>query len=285
MGPIATDDSPKTSDSGQQAIVAAFEVARDRGRPDWYEMSIAVLKNRILDVTNRQFRESEYGVETFGEFLALYPEIVEVDGSRRPPRARLSGVNVSDLAEQHETLAARGGHWTIRPDLWRAVVDYASGTRYEWIDGRAVPVEGEAAVERSDRSLPTIRPEEVQRWREQYVQLLPSPVRDAFESQLVRWRDVTHATGGLPMQLRGRWTSYFKVQVLARLEEWFRDANTNAPDDLVDRTSARPQPRSTSSVDELRRLVSRYVDEMTEDELVGLHIPLSVLSRVHRSDG
>ena len=51
MQPMSADGAASPAATGQQAIVAAFEAARARQKADWFEMSVAVLKNRILDIT------------------------------------------------------------------------------------------------------------------------------------------------------------------------------------------------------------------------------------------
>ena len=42
-------------------------------------MDVGVLKNRILDITNRSFLESDYGVTTFMEFVENHDNIMELD--------------------------------------------------------------------------------------------------------------------------------------------------------------------------------------------------------------
>ena len=284
---MSADGAASPAATGEQTIVAAFEAARVRQKPDWFEMSVAVLKNRILDITNRQFREADYGVDSFGEFLNLYPELVEIDATRRPPLARLRGIISSERSTQPDSAQTHSsGRWTIRPDLWKAVVDYRSGARYVWNVGHAEVVEPADSMDGDPTALlPTLRSDDLQGWRADFVQSLPDPVRLAFASELARWRDVSHSTGALPTHLRGRWTGYFRNLVLARLENWFTDNGVARPADLIERAGSNRQPEARSSLEQLRRLVSRYVDHMTEEELLGLQMPISVLHRIDRSDG
>ena len=283
MQPMSADGLVPAA-TGEQAIVAAFEAARDRQKVDWFEMSVAVLKNRILDMTNRQFREADYGVDSFRDFLNLYPELVEIDLTRRTPFARLRGMSSAERSPQRDSSQMRSAvRWTIRPDLWKAVVDFRSGSKYAWRAGRAEVVESATGV--LEPMLPTLQPDELQSWRADFVQSLPDPVRVAFESELARWRDVSHSTGALPAHLGGRWTGYFKNLVLDRLEKWFADNSIPQPGDLVERPDSSRPSDGSSALEQLRRLVSRYVDLMTEEELLGLQIPVSVLRRVDRADG
>ena len=50
-------------------------------------MSVAVLKNRLLDLTDREFRESDYGAATFLEFVRLESAILDIDVNYTPPKA------------------------------------------------------------------------------------------------------------------------------------------------------------------------------------------------------
>ncbi len=50
-------------------------------------MTLAVLKNRVLDHTDRSFDEARWGAGSFREFVGMFPEVVSVDSSTRPPTA------------------------------------------------------------------------------------------------------------------------------------------------------------------------------------------------------
>jgi hypothetical protein len=264
---------------GRATIVSAFEAARARGKEDWYEMSVAVLKNRMLDVTNREFDESEFDAESFSEFLRLFPELIDVDTAQRPPRVRLKGVEASSGGtHRSKNSNPRTGRWTIRADLWNAIVDYESQSAYYWENGQAHAVA--AASDAEGPILPTITPAVSALWRDEFVGGLPSPVQSAFEADLTRWRDVSHATGALPPQLRGQWTTHLKSCILDRLNQWFGEQGLDAPTDLVAHGPSTDRPPLESSVEELRDLVMRYIQTMSKRELLSLSIPLSAIVRV-----
>lgn len=42
-------------------VILAFRTARDRGRPNWVRMNLAVLKNRLLQLSHLAFKESFHG--------------------------------------------------------------------------------------------------------------------------------------------------------------------------------------------------------------------------------
>ncbi len=77
----------------RELIRAAFAKAQESGRPDWQRMTVAVLKNRILDLTEGTFRESDYdyGASTFQEFARNHGDILAFDDTRTPPVAILKG--------------------------------------------------------------------------------------------------------------------------------------------------------------------------------------------------
>ena len=89
-------------------------------------MTVAVLKNRLLDLTDRTFKESDYGSGTFWEFVKGNKDILILDETTTPPVAILKGVSPDD----HASAQSR-----IRPDLWRAVLDFSSGDMYFWDPG------------------------------------------------------------------------------------------------------------------------------------------------------
>ena len=124
-----------TQDS-RALIRDAFEKAKASGRPDWHRMSVAVLKNRILDLTQGLFKESDHGATTFQDFVRQHGDILELDRNTKPPVAILKGVSPEPESTPQRT-AVR-----IRADLWRAVLDFSSHRRYVW--------DGEEHVARPD---------------------------------------------------------------------------------------------------------------------------------------
>src|SRR5271157_2021777 len=110
-------------------IERAFGLARQSGKPDWWAMTIPVLKNRLLLLTNKTFKEADFGATSFRDFLNKIPDTVRVDDNS-PPGFVILRSAAPERHERSSQSAFRGER--IRPDLWRAVLDYSSGRKYVW---------------------------------------------------------------------------------------------------------------------------------------------------------
>lgn len=113
-------------DDSRTLIKKAFDKARESGRPDWHRMSVAVLKNRLLDLTDRTFREADYGVSSFREFVTQHDDFLELDESTTPPVAALKN---AVFERQPDPGSERS---RIRSDLWWAVLNFSSQQKYFW---------------------------------------------------------------------------------------------------------------------------------------------------------
>jgi hypothetical protein len=130
-----------------QLVEQAFEHARRSGKPDRWVMAIPVLKNRMLQLTGRKFREADYGAKSFREFLRNFAEIQETP---LPGQVTLRSAATAE-SPSNETKSSQPD---IRPDLWEAVLDFSSGSRYIWD-----VAQGRTRVAREDEQtllLPTI---------------------------------------------------------------------------------------------------------------------------------
>ena len=114
----------------QQLIVRAYKEARHSGKPDWRRMTTAVLKNRLLDLTGRDFDETDYGASSFMGFVSRYPDMLQVDDSVFPPIVELYGMEADRLPSAGDEYTPTAYH--IRSDLWQAALDYSSGMQYVW---------------------------------------------------------------------------------------------------------------------------------------------------------
>src|SRR5712692_8296654 len=96
-------------------IERAFGLARKSGKPEWWVMTIPVLKNRLLLLTKNTFKEADFGATSFRDFLSKIPDIVRVDETPLPGFAILK----SAAPEHWQPPSAnkfRGER--IRADLW-----------------------------------------------------------------------------------------------------------------------------------------------------------------------
>lgn len=254
-------------------IEAAFEGARAAGKEPWNVMTVAVLKNRLLDLTDRQFSEKAYGASSISNLARRLPEILELDESVKPPRVTLRAR--IDQGSQ-ESYVGR----LVRRDLWNAVVDYARGEPYVWSGAVAVRRDAE---EVSDAApvLPTLTREEAAAWRAEFVEGLLGGADPAARNALERWRDDHLGTRALPASLQGHWNEEFKRRVVTRLRDWFMAQGIPEPIDLL-LPSRKSTPQAKSRVEELRALVIRCVQNMTAEELSELRLPPEALLRGKR---
>ena len=128
-------------------------------------MTTAVLKNRLLDLTGGTFDEAAYGADTFMDFVLSNEETLVVDRSTAPPLVELRNAAPSPQPSDgavHVTAAYR-----IRPDLWKAALDYSSGTRYVWDVARRIAVP--SAGSDGELIISTVTEDIQRRWRQQFI--------------------------------------------------------------------------------------------------------------------
>lgn len=265
-----------SSARGAELIRAAFARARESGKPEWRVMTTAVLKNRLLDLTDGAFHEGDWGATTVADFVGQFAGIVDLDRSTRPPTVRLKETQAVAVGESSPLLPL-GPRRSIRPDLWRAVLDFTGDERYVWDGEAAIPVAGEeVAGDDSRPALPTLTREEFEAWRAAFVashDRVPPPARAALEA----WRDEGLGTSSLPARFRNLWTAEIKRQVLERLVVWFREQHLELPEDVVATREA--QGRHDNGVANLREFVIRCVQAMTQEELETLALPAGAMAR------
>lgn len=264
---------------GARLIRRAFELARLSGKAEPQEMSSAVLKNRILDLTGRAFEEAEFGVSSFRAWLGLFKDVIAVDDSRRPPWVRLLDPGESATDSEDDRSPARADlalpeRWRIRSDLWRAVTDIDAVGHWFW-DGefaQSATAVGHAEA-RELKPLPTVSSDELRAWRAAFASSTPSP---ASKVSLERWVAAMLPDAALPYHVRGQWIAALKRNVLVRLRDWFATRELTPPVDLVEETTSRTREEP---VEQLRSLVIRCVQEMTRSELEALALPPAVVLR------
>jgi hypothetical protein len=252
------------SQSPHQLIEQAFDQARRSGKPDWWLMAIPVLKNRMLQITGRKFREADYGATSFRGFLRNASDLIEVQEAPIPGQVTLRSAAATELPSKESKPQ------DIRPDLWEAVLDFSSGTRYVWD-------REEARARRADEGeqgllLPTITAAEFDGWRRDFANQYGSGDEPTVK-QLEHWRDLRLPTLALPPACRGPWNKYLKNQVKQHLAKWFEDNHLGEVPDL-------PIRRRQAQDDELqvlRDFVVRCVQHMSKAELEDLRLaPASV---------
>ena len=290
-------------DEFRALVRAAFEQAQNSGKPNWERMTSAVLKNRLLDITERQFSEARYGTSSFISLVRRVPDLLDIVEDNPPftlrikePIASLSDADVGESSEEGVVLAGTpkhpsppGGDWKrirIRDDLWRGIIDYDSGDTYvlDPETGHVRPIES------SDAELPvapTATQEVISSWREEFTESLPLSIRSKFADELRTWMDHGGRQTDLPRSVRGRWVAFLKRKVSNRLEKWFDALGKPLPSDtlLVSETGGLPPSEAIDEVvrtRQLRDLIIRAVQTMSYDELAQISVPAFVLLRVSR---
>jgi len=268
----------ESHDRGVELIRAAFERARQSGNSEWRSMTAAVLKNRLLDLTERTFDESSWGAETFTGFLAQFGDVVALDLGSHPPEVSLLGEDATSPSSVRRPLPELGPRRRIRADLWDSVLDY-SGVRYAWDGQRAAPVNEGFAVSSTDL-LPSLTREEFKQWRTEFVQR-QCEGNPALGPRLNDWLEREQPLAALPAPLRISWVVELKRRVLKRLDSWFEGRGEPLPPGaIVGDESSSPGPEADESA--LRERVLDAVRTMSRDELEALQLPATILLRGNR---
>lgn len=253
-------------------LASAFDAARASGKRDWRRMTVAVLKNRVLQATERGFTEEQFGASSFVELVSQHPDLLRLDRTTKPPTVEWMGAQPSaslDATEAADLAAER-----VRADLWRSVLDYSSGREYEWdaAGGQARPVDKADPA----RRIPTVDKDVLAGWRAEFSARHRDAVDERDAKRLDAWATAGLGTQHLPRSLQGGWNAFLKTRVVARLHEWFQQGSFVEPNVLV---AIEPTP-ATAKASDMRSFVHRCVDVMTADELRALMLPASVLLRV-----
>jgi hypothetical protein len=292
--------SAKSLDDLRSLVTQAYEKALETGRSDWEEMTAAVLKNRLLDITRRDFSEAQYGSSTFLELIRRIPDTVEIKGDSPPysVRIRSSGLEsirsrqdtASESSRSSETSAPIPNHrarrYRVRHDLWCAIIDYQSGKEYVFD-----PTTGSARPRNpDDRALPTLptaSPAELTAWRGEFAEEISAKIDYSSQRQVREWAVSTGRLKDLPESLRGEWALYLKEAVVARLEQWFRERAQNPPANMLVEAQSTRTSKSGSDYEErkrqLREVIIRAVRMMTFEELSGISLPASIVVRLTSS--
>lgn len=268
-------DQPDQHPSPQALVLDAFRIAARQGRPEWHRMAGAVLKNRLLDLTERSFDEAAYGADRFVDLVEQLDDLLTVDHSAKPFVIELQEPYRSEI-EQADAVSASSSGKTIRSDLWHAVVDYSHGQRWvlDRVTGKAIRVrEGDDSGGGVD--LPTLDRATLQTWRIDFIEECSATVSDAEALQLKAWVGEGLGTAALPKRLRGPWTIRMRDRVHERLLEFFRSQELDPPKDLL------VLPRQRKPANELRSFIVRCISLMNDRELKELQIPAEVAMRAH----
>ena len=225
---------------GKEAALAlieqAFEQAQQRKGPSGRKMPLFVLNNRLLQITKRRFKPTDYGghdlrdlLEKLAPYVVLTEEhrhtVVELRFSAKVSAAKTIRSRTETVEPQNE-LPRIMESGRIRRDLWMAVVDYASGRRYVWDEtlGLARPAEPDDPR----TPFPTVDPTELDLWRHDFLEATKGSLDPIERSLAERWSSERLSTGSLPGTLQQKWNTEMTRRVRQRLHVFFgaRTANT-----------------------------------------------------------
>lgn len=287
---LGSSSSRKEPESLRPTILEAFATAKER-KSDWRTMRLPVLKNRLLELTRGEFDEKDYGWPNLRFLSEAFPDLLEFSpidihgavslvGEQDLPTPHVPETHSAAALADRATLdnEASGGtapiahvDGKIRPDLWDAVVDYASGDTYVWDTSKCLALKT-AATDTRPR-FPTISSDDVHRWRtaaaSEWSQRNPdsAEIADAW---------VEDPRTPVPSSLRTAWNGFQKSSVLKILDGFFDNHQLERPANVV----ASKDRRSGSGHVDAKHVAMRAIEIMTDDELDSLQLPVRVVLRV-----
>jgi hypothetical protein len=279
MGQSSGDDLHL--DELRQLILSAFEEARDSGKSDWESMRSAVLKNRLLQLTNREFSETRYGGGSMVAVALRVPGLLEL-ATTQPAVLRLadpSAISAERTRSAETRLSTDHPRWNdvrIRQDLWRAVVTPRVESSYVW-DATLGQAREATVLDAPEPFLPTIDANELEDLRQSFRE---ERVDDPdVKERLATW--VVDPTQRIPKRIQIEWRNYLKSIAATRIQQWFQLHDVPAPVDLIQYASAGDLPTTTDVVRTrtLKAALQRALQLMSEEELKQVLLPATVLMR------
>lgn len=278
----------------QELVLAAFERARASGKRDWQAMNVAVLKNRLLQITNGEFSHERYHATTMRQLVGrLPPELVEL---RPGPPATVHLLDENAVApapvqpplQQAPTLPPTGEMpWRrirIRDDLWNAMLDYRGGEIYV-LDPQSGLARPKEVTDSNLPEFPTVTESTVQQWRHEFAENLALPAKAEKQSQLRAWAEGDGRMDDLPREFRGKWAESIKEHITSTLTAWFAANSIPVPADMHVAAESRGATNSVAieQVVETRRLRNTLVHAlslMSFEEMAALPIPAGVVAKM-----
>lgn len=234
----------KTRDQAFELVKAAFLQAQQKQGESANTMTLAVLKNRLLQITDRRFDVRQYGAKDMKAFVGLLaPNVMFRDASPHGvvELSRRSKIEVVGSSSSQSAFARAPGNEKsvprtlppqysprIREDLWMAIMDYASGHEYVWdeLSGRArVAKKGD-----EQQRMPTLTPVELGEWRLTFLEEHSAELSEGDLASAQRWQEQGLGTTYLPSSLQQPWNRELNARVRQRLHIFFsktRQAETS----------------------------------------------------------
>lgn len=237
-------------------------------------MTVAVLKNRLLTLTNGEFDETQYGAQTMREFINLALDVVTIDNAKTPPLVTLRGEATGQDAEPSPAKTQ------VRADLWHAIMDYSRRVTFVW-DPESRRAR-EALPGENLLAFPTISENDLRGWRKSFVDQQALLALDAgAREKLQAWQERILPSSVLPRPLAAAWHLELKERVVTLLRSWFAEQAIEEPPDLL-QPFVLPGSESKSAkpdIEALRQIVIECIEVMSERELSELRVSPAVLLR------
>ncbi len=284
----------KNRDRALELVRVAFLQARHKRGLNATTMTLGVLKNRLLQITDRRFDPNDFDAKDMKSFVKmLAPDVTFNDVPphgdvelivRKPQDINPSSSQRRQIEQTSKTHAAtfpqEGGR--IRNDLWLSVMDFASGQIYVWDEksGSSRPARSGEQLPR----MPTLTPIELSEWRLTFLNDHRSELVGADLANVQRWQEQALPTNYLPRSLQHPWNRELAIRVRQRLHDFFSrlksgvvtasEAETNHQDpeperdDLVDQVEAARDRGDSFSVGELLLLRLGEAEESEFESLL-----------------
>lgn len=267
------DERPSPlQDRPPELVLAAFRQARHRGKPDWWRMTTPVLKNRMLQLDPERLDEL-IGERSFRAWVEAQSSLSTTPvGSQAMvelPEPVKEYLEAEDTSGPEADASVNWRKLRVRPDLWRAMIDYDSGARYVW--DAATQTATLASADDLRPRLPTFTPEDLRGLRTSFAAEVP-------EADLADWVSGSGSTDDLPKRLRGPWNEVLKKEVVGRLRHWFAGQRSAPIPEITQQATV--EARDVSEAASARACLHRLADVMTPTELGMVSIPLSAVARI-----
>ncbi|WP_127997657.1 ATP-binding protein [Piscinibacter defluvii] len=283
----------KTKAQALELVRAAFVQAQQKYGPQTNTMTLAVLNNRLLQITDRRFQPRDFGANDLKAFIALLapdfrltgaPPKVSVElvapAGRVPAKAPVYNIVPEGKAQLAELASAQPSAGRIRQDLWMSIVDYASGQTYVWDASLGHARAAEPGD--SEFRMPTLTPVELAEWRLTFLDAHKQSLEGVALVNAQRWQELGLSTSYLPVDLQQPWNRELTLRVRLRLQDFFaRIKQTAAPTEEAP-SAGTGEPVKETVEDELAaardrgdafsvgELTARRLPEATEEEVGGL---------------
>lgn len=227
----------KTKAQALELVRAAFVQAQQKYGPQTKTMTVAVLNNRLLQITDRRFQPRDFGTKDLKAFVALLgpefrltgePPRLSIElvgpGERAPGKAAAVAVPVPKVeAPPTAVPSTQPAAGRIRHDLWLSVVDYTSGHTYVW--DASLGHARVADLGDTGPRMPTLTPVELAEWRQTFLDAHKQSIEGAALVNAQRWQEQGLSTSYLPTDLQQPWNRELSLRIRLRLQDFFARIN------------------------------------------------------------